>query len=250
MDKWNSADKQFLMKLVDMEKTHSEIADIFGCSQSTVSRKLRRLGIRASRYWTPEEEAKLKQLIISEKKTTAQIAKILGRTAYAVSNKRIALGIDALATLSAKNPLHLAEVIKFRMAGWTLERIAEVYGVDVSCVSYVLCQNGFKGRWWVRRKHTKKRKRWSEVELAIVRKYVIKGLSPEEIQLKLQHRSVAAIRKKVMDMTRYWPTPEQEAEQEAERERLNRKRLRFYDSTNNTQPNRRLSYELLCRMGR
>ena len=55
---------------------------------------------------------------------------------------------------------------------------------------------------------------------------------------------------KVMDMTRYWPTPEQEAEQEAERERLNRKRLRFYDSTNDTQPNRRLSYELLCRMGR
>ena len=244
MDKWTSADKQFLMKLVDMGKTHAEIADIFSISQSTVSRKLRRLGIRASRYWTPEDEAKLKQLI-SEKKTTPQIAKILGRTEYAVNNKRIALGIDALATLSAKNLLHLAEIIKFRMAGWTLERIAEVYGVDLSCVSYVLCQNGFKGRWWVRKKHPQKRKRWSEVELAIVRKYVIKGLSPEEIQLKLQHRSVAAIRKKVMDMTRYWPTPEQEAE----RERLNRKRLRLYDSTNNDQPNRRLSDELLFGMG-
>lgn len=140
MDKWASADKQFLKKLVDMGKTHSEIAEIFGCSQSAVSRKLQRLGIRVKRYWTIEEETKLKRLV-SEKKTTPQIAKILGRTAYAVSNKRIALGIDALYKLSAKNPLHLAEIIKFRMAGWTLERIAEVYGVDKACVSYVLCQN-------------------------------------------------------------------------------------------------------------
>ena len=157
MDKWASVDKQFLMKLVDMGKTHKGIADIFGCSQSAVSRKLQRLGIRAERYWTPEAEAELKQLI-SEMKTTAEIAKILGRTNYAVNNKRVVLGIDAPAKLSAKNPLHLAEVIKFRMAGWKLSEIAEVYGVDPSCVSYVLRKNGFKGFWWVRKKHTKKRK--------------------------------------------------------------------------------------------
>ena len=51
---------------------------------------------------------------------------------------------------------------------------------------------------------------------------------------------------KVMDMTRYWPTPEEQAECE----RLNRKRLELYESTSNTQFNRRISYELLCRMGR
>ena len=30
MDKWTSADKQFLMKLVNMGKTHAQIAVIFG----------------------------------------------------------------------------------------------------------------------------------------------------------------------------------------------------------------------------
>ena len=218
MDKWASVDNQFLMKLVDMGKTHAEIANIFGCSQSTVSRRLQRLGICAKRYWTPAEEAKLKQLI-SEKKKTPQIAKILGRTEYAVNNKRISLGIDAPVKLSTKNPLHLAEIIKFRMAGWTLERIAEVYEVDTASVSDVLCQNGFKGRWWVRKKHTKKREIWSEVELALLLKYFKKELSLEEIQLELPHRSIAALRKKRTEITRYWPTPEQRAEHKRLREK-------------------------------
>lgn len=245
MDKWASADKPFLEKLVDMGKTQAEIADIFSISQTTVSRKLRSLGIRAKRYWTSEEETKLKRLV-SERKTTAQIAKILGRTKYAVNNRRVVLGIEAAVKLSAKNPMHLVEVIKFRMAGWTLSEIADVYGVDPAAVSDVLCQNGFKGRWWVRKKPTQKRKRWSEVELAIVRKYVLKGLSLEAIQLKLPHRSIAAIRKKRTEITRYWLTPEEQAERQC----LNRKRLRLYDSTNNDQHKRRYSYELLSRMGR
>ena len=213
MDKWTSANQQFLIKLLDMGKTQAEIADIFGCSESAVSRKLRSLGIRTKRYWTPKEEAELKRLV-SEKKTSAQIAKRLGRTQKAVSIKRVVLGIDAPATLSTKNPLHLAEVIKFRMAGWKLSEIAEVYGVKQPSVCSLLCKKGFKGRFWVRPKHTQKRKRWSEVEVAIVRKSVKKGLSPEEIQLKLQHRSVAAIRKRVLDMTRYWPTVEEQVERE------------------------------------
>lgn len=218
MDKWNSADKQFLMKLVDMGKTQAEIADIFGCAQATVSRKFRSLGIRAKQYWTPEAEAELKRLV-SEKKTTAQIAKRLGRTKNAVVHKRIALGIETPVKLSAKNPLHLAEVIKFRMAGWKISEIAEVYGVKQWSVCYLLCQNGFKGRWRVRPKHTQKRKRWSEVELAIFRKSVKKGLSLEEIQLKLQHRSIAALGKKRTELTRYWLTPEQQAERTHLREK-------------------------------
>ena len=123
------------MKLVDMGKTHAEIADIFSISQSTVSRKLRRLGIRAQSVLDTRGRSGYSSNWFSEKKTTTQIAKILGRTEYAVSNKRIALGIDALATLSAKNPLHLAEVIKFRMAGWTLEpNRGSLWSGSVLCV--------------------------------------------------------------------------------------------------------------------
>ena len=172
--------------------------------------------------WTAREDNLLRKLV-AEGKTNSEIANILThRTVSAIYSRKSVLGILQPCKFSPRDPHILAQVIKFKMAGWTHVEIAKVFNVDVSSVSYVLCQNGMCKFHWVRGKHKKPRQYWSETEVALLRKYLKKGLSFEQIYLKFWYRSQASIRSKIAKITRYWPTPAELAE----RERLRRKQLR------------------------
>ena len=70
--------------------------------------------------WTEAEITQLKQLV-DERKTVNQIAIIMGKTPTSINTTKIRYGIRKPMPLSHKNPLHLAEIMKFKMAGWTLE---------------------------------------------------------------------------------------------------------------------------------
>ena len=139
-----------------------------------------------------------------------------------VDRKRIQLGINPPFKTSVNNPLCVAEFVKFKMAGWSLDKIAKVYGLSEARISAVLCKNGFKNFYWIRDNAPKHCRRWSEMELALLRKSLKKGYSVERIHAELPHRSLAAIRKKCTEMTRHWITPEEQSE----RERMKEKQLR------------------------
>ena len=169
------------------------------------------------RLWTTEEEAILRELV-AKGESSICIAHHLGFTKNAVDHKKSKLGLyTTYHKLSSDNPLHVAEVVKFKMAGWKLVRIAKVYGVNSSTVSRVLCDNGFKWFMVNRSKLKHPRRFWSEFELALLRKYLRRGYSLSRLQFEFRGRSAASLQKKCHQITRYWLTPEQQAE---------RKRLR------------------------
>jgi len=166
------------------------------------------------RRWTPAEDLELQRYFAYRCYTSAEIAEKLGRTKPAVDARKNKLGLTNT-KVSAKNPSDVAQTLKFRMAGWTQKEIGAVFGVTHAYISEILRKNGFVD--FLKKYPKKKRYKntWTEVELAILRKYLLRGYTTAEIQQRLQHRSIAAIHQKRAKMTRHWPTPEQSAKREA-----------------------------------
>ena len=165
--------------------------------------------------WTPAEDLELKRYFSFGCYTSAEIAEKLGRKKSAVDARKNKLGLTRI-KVSAKNPSDVAQIVKFRMAGWTQKEIGEVFGVTHSYISEILRQNGFVHFCKKYPKRKRYKNTWTEVELAILRKYLLRGYTAAEIQQEwLPHRSLHAIYQKRAEMTRHWPTPEQRAEREA-----------------------------------
>ena len=155
--------------------------------------------------WTPEEDLELKRYFALGCYTSAEIAEKLGRKKSQVDARKHKLGLTAI-KLSAKNPAHVAQVVKFRMAGWTQKAIGEVFGVTHAHISYVLCVNGFVH---FRKKYPKTKRyknTWTDIELASLRKCLLWELTTAEIQEKwLPHRSRDAINQKRSLINRFVP---------------------------------------------
>ena len=162
-----------------------------------------------AKEWTETEKTQLKRLV-NERKTVKEIMRIMGRSRGAVDKAKTRYGIYKPMTLSPHNPLHVAEVIKFKMAGWTLEQIGEVYGFTTSHVSQVLTRNGMVGFIPINDQCEKPRHIWSEYELHRLRKYCKKGYSLDRICTYYPNRTRRAIEVRIQKMTRYWMTPEQQ----------------------------------------
>lgn len=168
------------------------------------------------RRWTPAEDMELKRYFSFGCYTSAEIAEKLGRKKSAIDARKNKLGLTRT-KVSAQNPSDVAQILKFRLAGWTQKEIGKVFGVTHAYISEILRVNGFH-RFCC---HTPKKGRrnkmaWTEVELSILRKYLLREFTTAEIQQKwLPHRSLHAIYQKRAEMTRHWPTPEQRAEREA-----------------------------------
>ena len=85
--------------------------------------------------WTPKEDARLKQLV-AEGKTSMEIAAFFpNRTYCSVANRKYILEVYrpyASYKLSPRDPSILAQILKFKMLGWTHKEIADVFGVDIS----------------------------------------------------------------------------------------------------------------------
>ncbi len=159
--------------------------------------------------WSPAEDLELRRYIEFGYYTSAEIAQKLQRTKSAVDARKNKLGITTT-KISAKDPATLAQILKFRMAGWTQKRIGEMFGVTHSYISEILRINGFLQfcRVFTKGKHPRA---WTEVELASLRKYLGRGYTTVQIQQELPHRSYDAISQKRALMTRHWlPRKEQE----------------------------------------
>ena len=168
--------------------------------------------------WSPAEKQRLKRLV-SERKTAEDIAYILGKTHKSVSTQKERLGISKPMMLSPKNPLHLAEVIKFKMSGWNLKEIAKVYGCSIKKVSRMLTANGMSGFMPSSRTPENPRCTWSEFELNRLRRYCKKKYSFDRICSYFPNRSRLAISVRIYKMTRYWFTPEQQKARRLAKER-------------------------------
>ena len=168
--------------------------------------------------WTNTEIARLKQLVDDGNLKTAEIAADLGRSAASISDKKLRLGLCTQhRKFSWSDPGLLAEIIKFKMVGWRHADIAKVYGVHEMCISHMLRRNGFNRFLSVRPTQLRK---WSEFELAGLRRDIKKGYSFERICAHLPRRTPEAVKYRIWQMTRYWLSPEQLAEREQARRRF------------------------------
>ena len=100
------------------------------------------LDVQKRKRWTPEEDLKLKRYFDFGCYTSAEIAEKLGRKKSAVDARKNKLGLTKI-KLSAKNPSDVAQILKFRLAGWTQKEIGKVFGVTHSYISEILRLNGF-----------------------------------------------------------------------------------------------------------
>ena len=164
-----------------------------------------------AKEWTEADITQLKRLV-NERKTAKEIGRILGRTHRSIDRRKRDMGIYKPMMLSPHNPLHVAEVIKFKMAGWTLSEIAAIYKCSPQHVSRVLTLNGMVG--FIRNPANPQRPYtyWTEYELHRLRKYCKKGYGLERICTYFPNRSHKAVRMRIFKMTRYWMTPEQQEE--------------------------------------
>ena len=168
--------------------------------------------------WSKREIIRLKRLV-DERKPVREIAILLGRTHAGISSMKTKMGIYRPQPLSPGNPLHVAEVIKFKMAGWTLREIAKVYGYGISHVSNMLRMNGMKGFMPAGRKFEKPYHYWSEFELERLRGYCKREYKFDRICGLFPNRSRRAITQKIQLMTRYWQSPAERAERQRLRDK-------------------------------
>ena len=159
------------------------------------------------RRWTAQENRVLKQLV-GEGKDVPHIARILDRSERSVYCRKYALGLHRCSTsykFSPRNPLLLAQIIKFKMAGWKLKDIAKVFGGDAGDISYVLCENGFKGFMWQRPTKRENYRFWTEQEVSLLQIYLEQDLGFDEIHKKMPDRTINAIRRKAKQIPLHLP---------------------------------------------
>ena len=162
--------------------------------------------MKKRKKWTPGEDLELKRYFSMGVHTSAEIAEKLGRSKGAVDARKHNLGLTSI-KVSAKDPATVAQIVKFRLAGWTQKQIGKVFGVTHAHISFVLCENGFRGFCG---NYPKRRGRyknaWTDSELSLLRKYIAQGCTTVEIQAKvLPHRSCDAINRKRSEMKRWHP---------------------------------------------
>ena len=143
------------------------------------------------------------------------------RTVTAVAKRRADIGAKKSVWFSRQNPACVAEVIKFKMAGYPHKEIAKIYNVSIGRVSHLLCKVGLK-QFRVCKKMPETTDRWTEVEIVCLRKLCKRihhrGFTRrdwEYIASQFPNRSLRAVQKKGGILMKYWRTPEEIAKGEA-----------------------------------
>ena len=200
---WSPQEEHWLAELCGQGKTVNEIALILRRTRRAVSSKKTQLGLhtRSEAEWTPAEDALLKELV-GQGKTGAEMADIIGRSTRAVYNRKANLKLYTVYKFSPRDKALLAQIIKFKMAGWKIEAIASVFGVHAGDVSNVLCENGFKGFLWQRPKRRESYQFWSETEVSLLRMYLARRMSArrmsvDQIAARMPDRTPTAIQIKL-----------------------------------------------------
>ena len=161
--------------------------------------------VKKRKEWTPGEDLELKRYVSLGGYTSAEIAEKLRRSKGSVDARKHKLGLADI-KLSAKNPADVAQILKFRLAGWTQEKIGKVFGVTHAYISEILCSHGFRNFCNNYPKHKRHKNSWTDIELSLLRKCLAQGYTTVEIQAKgLPHRSCDAISRKRSEMKRWVP---------------------------------------------
>ena len=151
--------------------------------------------------WTPAKDFELKRYFSLGCYSSAEIAEKLGRSKGAVDARKHALGLTAI-KVSAKNPADVVQILKFRLAGWTQKQIGKVFGVTHAHISHVLRENGFRHFCKTYPKQKRFKNSWTDLELSLLRKYLMCGYTTAEIHRELPHRTLQAISQKRSILTR------------------------------------------------
>ena len=181
--------------------------------------------------WTDLERKHLTQLV-HEGKTNRQIAEILERSLNSIIGKRRAMRLITKPNkLNHSDPKLIAQVIKFRMAGWQSKEIAKAFDASYESVKVLLRKTGLSKRFSRKRHLTKPFLIWTEIEMARLRKLCghfhslgFKDKHYGQIARHFPNRTRSAVRQRANAMMRYWITPEQIRE----RQRARKKQLRVY----------------------
>lgn len=173
--------------------------------------------------WKPTEDAKIRQLAAEGLTPDAIAIHLPHRTRIAVRFRYTHLRVNPRFDrwFRHNNPACVAEVFKFRMAGYRVSDIADIFDKKPSQVSHILTRNGIKAPYVVKMPSTHK-DRWSEIEIHALRKMLKRGATLYECGRAFPMRTLRAVRKKMYRITRYWS-----AEDNAVRERLRQKHLKW-----------------------
>ena len=175
-------------------------------SEPRLSKGYRRDLVKKRKKWTPGEDLELKRYFSIGGCTSAEIAEKLGRGKSAVDARKHKLGLTNT-KLSAKDPATVAQILKFRLLGWTQEKIGKVFGVSHAHISGVLCQSGFRHFCNNYPKHKRNKNSWTDIELSLLRKCLAQGKTTVEIQAEeLPHRSFDAI-SRIRSKVKRWVPP-------------------------------------------
>ena len=156
--------------------------------------------------WTLGEDLELKRYVSIGCYTAAEIAEKLRRSKGAVDARKHKLGLAEI-KFSAKDPATVAQILKFRLAGWTQREIGKVFGVSPAYISIVLCENGFRHFCKIRPQQMLYRNSWTDTELSLLRKCLAQGKTTVEIQAEeLPHRSLHAI-SRIRSKVKRWVPP-------------------------------------------
>lgn len=173
--------------------------------------------------WTEIEINQMTQMV-EQGKTKVEIAKVLDRSYASTKIKSLELGLKS-DCLDTSDPILIAQLVKFRLAGWSCAKIGLAFGKTQGSISRALSVNGFKRVFKsVKYKYRSTGVKWNELDTHLLRKYCRKGYSLDRICAYFPGRTRIAVREKIRKVTQYWLS----AEEQAERLRLRKKRLRVY----------------------
>ena len=181
--------------------------------------------------WTPLERKHLTQLV-HEGKTNRQIAEILERSVKSITGQRRLLRLITMPNkLNRRDSKLIAQLIKFRMAGWQSKDIAKIFDVKYFTLIKVFQEMGLSKRLTCKKPFTKPYLHWTDIEMARLRKlcghFHMLGFTNQHYEKLARHfpnRTRSAVRQRANAMMRYWITPEQIRE----RQRARKKQLRVY----------------------
>ena len=183
---------------------------------------------RGRNPWSEEEDAILRERVVLGDNPKEILKWLPDRSFYAIK-KRIA---DKKVHGKFWCKKRFAEMVKFKMAGWTQGEIARVFNLPKSTVSYMFRKKGLI--WFCDQRKPPSGKtfvRWTELELHRLRsllQYYHRngGISSDvyrKIQIHFKNRSVGSIEKKSFRMIRYWLSADALKEREVLLERYKKR---------------------------
>jgi len=220
--KWSRQEDTLLKQLSLQENlSDAEISKVLPRSKTAIMHRRKKvLGIDIRVRWTEEEDAHLAKLLTDTDKTLAEIGNLLNRSEEAVGRRKERLGLMHPRGKLCKNaPADIAQLVKFKLAGWTHQAIAEVFQTHPSYISNLLTANGFMYFSSISQNAQKRYSEWTELEVHRLRECLKRGVLLQHIYFAFPHRSKNAIHFKIKQITRHWSSPAEQAERKRLREK-------------------------------